>query len=189
MRSKILLAVLYKIAVFAIPLMFVEGLSAQNITTKSTPSLDFDNLIVPGVRIGPVAMGGNVQEIVSKLGNPKKISRSTYRGYGYDADEVYYSYRGKYDVLFVWEDTGLRPVVENGYRGITTWSEYWVTEKGIHIGSSTEDIERAYGEPDKFRIESDGIYLDYNIGVVFFVKDRNSPVYCIYVMPRNWLNK
>ena len=187
MRSNILSAILYKIAAFAILLMLAESLSAQNITTTSPPTLEFNNLIVPGVGIGPVEMGGDVQNIVKKLGNPKKVERFT--GHGRSYDEVYYSYRGKYGVFFAWEDMGLHPVVESGYRGIITWSDYWVTEKGIHIGSSTEDVEKAYGNPDKFRIDSDGNYLEYNIGITFFVKDRNSPVYCIYIMPRNWLNK
>lgn len=164
------------------------NVSAQDIKTTQTPSLKFDNLIIPGDRIGPVSMGGDVKEIVDKIGNPKKISRSTFRGPGYDADEVYYWYGHQYQLTFVWIDKGLSPVVESGFRGITTTSNYWATAKGIHVGSSIQDVENAYGNPDDFSLhEADHTYMmSYNkIGIWFTVKDRNSPVKYISVIPVN----
>jgi hypothetical protein len=149
------------------------------IATSAPPTLNFDNLIVPGDRVGPVSMGGYVDDIVKKLGNPDKVYRSTFRGPGYNADEVHYYYmQGKYAISFTWEDSGLRPVVESGYRGINTSSPYWQTSKGIHVGSSIQDVVNAYGKPDYFEYSQTNMQstLFYNTGIWFSVKDRNSPV-------------
>jgi len=37
--------------------------------TETAPTGDFDCLIVPGDRVGPVAIGKRVGEIVNQLGN------------------------------------------------------------------------------------------------------------------------
>lgn len=158
-------------------------LASQFATPKTQP--DFDRLIVPGKRIGPVAMGGYVDEIVKKLGKPNKTSRSTFRGPGYTSDEVYYYYTNKNnDLRFTWLDEGLRPVVESGYRGITTTSGSWATASGVHVGSTIPEVVAAYGEPDNFSIRSkkESIMV-YNIGINFVVKDRNSPVLQISIIP------
>lgn len=165
--------------------LFIFLLLAGTQIIKAQNAADYDNLIVPGQRIGPVSMGGYVDEIVRKLGKPNKIRRNTFRGPGYDADEVYYSYKknGNWFIWFTWEDKGFRPVVESGLRGINTQSNYWVTAKGVHVGSSAQDVVIAYGEPYHYLIEDkQESVMEYD-GIWFWVKDRESPVYQISIVP------
>jgi hypothetical protein len=145
----------------------------------------FDNLIVPGDRIGPVGMGKAVSEIVRQLGKPDKEWRSKFRGPGYDADEVHYIYN-RYGIWFTWMDKGLQPVVESGLRGICVDSNRWRTSKGLRVGCSIQDVINAYGDPDHvFGATTDKpeCTLWYNSGIVFQAKNRNSPIYCIYIVP------
>ena len=169
-------------------LLFLFLLIAQfSIAQKSSAPPDYDKLIVPGDRIGPVAMGGYVDEIVKKLGKPSKEYRCTFRGPGYDADEVYDSYKksGIWFIWFTWIDKDLRPIVESGLRGISTQSDYWSTSNGIHVGSSIQEVEAVYGEPYNFIIhDKQQSILEYDNGIWFYVKDRNSPVFQITIMPR-----
>jgi hypothetical protein len=155
------------------------------IAVTSIASSGFDNLIAPGDRIGPVAMGKAVSEIVKQLGKPDKERHDKFRGPGYDADEVLYVYN-RYGIWFFWMDKGLQPVVESGLRGICVDQPRWRTSKGIHVGNSIQDVIRAYGEPDHvFGATTDKpeCKLWYNSGVVFVAKNRNSPINCIYVVP------
>ena|SRR2546423_3572220 len=145
----------------------------------------FDRLIVPGDRIGPVAMGKAVNEIVRQLGKPDKEWRSKFRGPGYDADEVHYTYN-RYGIWFTWEDKGLQPVVETGWRGICVDSNRWVTTEGIRVGNSIQDVIRAYGEPDEVggaTTDKPECKIHYYSGIVFVAKNRNSPISVIYVVP------
>jgi hypothetical protein len=79
--------------------------------------MNYDHLIVPGVRIGPVRMGGSVSDAVQHLGDPDKVYRCTFRGPGYNADEVYYYYNDEC-IQFTWQDSGVEPLIESGWRGI-----------------------------------------------------------------------
>ena len=151
----------------------------------ATDGPSFDNLIVPGDRIGPVAMGKAVSEIVGQLGKPDKEWRSKFRGPGYDADEVHYIYN-RYGIWFTWMDKGLQPVVESGLRGVCVDSNRWRTYKGLRVGCSIQDVINAYGDPDHLfgaTTDKPECTLWYNSGIVFQAKNRNSPIYCIYIVP------
>lgn len=150
------------------------------------PPGSFDTTIIPGLRVGPVAMGGYVDEIVARFGKPDRQERSTFRGPGYDADEVYYYY-DRYCTRFTFYDKGLRPQVQSGMRGIHATCNRWALANGLRVGSSIQDVVRVMGEPGKVFDCKSGreaeCALWYTSGVVFKTRDRNSPVYDIYIVP------
>jgi hypothetical protein len=162
------------------------GENAGVLNVPQAPPGNFDTVIVPGQRVGPVAMGGYVDEIVAKLGKPDRTRRSTFRGPGYDADEVYYYY-DRYCLSFTWYDKGLRPQVQSGFRGIHATCNRWAMANGVRAGSSIQDVVRAMGEPHKvFGCKSGAeaeCTLHYTSGVMIMTRDRNSPVFDIYIIP------
>lgn len=143
---------------------------------------DYDNLIVPGVRVGPVALGGSVKEIMAKIGQPSSSKR--WRGVG-GHDEVRYTY-DRHCLKFTWADEGLDPQVERGLRGIHATCSRWHTAEGIHVGSSIQDVVNAYGPPHATLGNCDGrdvCMLGYSNGLRFQANDRNSPIVDIWVNP------
>jgi len=149
---------------------------------------DFDNLIVPGQRIGPVAPGGYVDEVVKKLGEPDRVRSNTKRdpSKADDADTFIHVYN-RYCINFPWVDKGLRPTIAYGFWGVNATCNRWKTDKGIAVGNSIQDVIKAHGEPNK--VEGCGAggdpecVLMYNSGVWFRTRDRNSPVREINIVP------
>ncbi len=66
-----------------------SGLKSSDPQLTGQRDLNYDHIVFPGERIGPVRMGGLVSDAVRHLGNPSSVSRSTYCG-GYNSDEVTY---------------------------------------------------------------------------------------------------
>jgi hypothetical protein len=144
--------------------------------------MNYDHLIVPGVRIGPVALGGSVMQAVSHLGNPDSINLSTFRGPGYYADEVYYYYTSEC-IWFTWIDSGIDPTVENGLRGINVDCDKWRTTSGIHIGSSPTEVVNTVGRYCDTKTSNGEMFIETLDGISFFAKDRYSPIHQIALVP------
>ena len=91
-----------------------------------------DDQIVPGKRVGPVAIDMSAQDLYRAMGEPRSS----------DVGEEKTSY--VYD--------GLQVGVENDsqlvYRAFATSPKYKL-EKGIAVGSSALAVIAAYGEPDE----------------------------------------
>jgi hypothetical protein len=153
-----------------------------------------DNLIVPGKRVGPVALGEKVKDIVKELGRPDRRWRDTTRvatpvgtgqatTYVVNSDFVSYGYTA-HCLRFTWEDKGLYPTVESGIR-ITCGR--WRTETGVGVGSSIEQVLAAMGKPhDVANCKTDRpeCIIKYNTGLWFRTRNRHSPVYEVYVVAR-----
>ncbi len=136
--------------------------------------MNYDHLIVPGDRIGPVRMGSSVSGVVQHLGEPDTVGRSTFRGPGYNADEVSYYYKDEC-IGFTWEDSGVEPEVESGLRGINVDCDKWATADGLHVGSSLKDVVSRFGE--YCPINDDGrLVVETKNGIWFWAQYRNSPV-------------
>jgi len=150
--------------------------------------MNYDHLIIAGDRIGPVRMGGLVSEAVQHLGNPDRVFRSTFRGPGYFADEVYYNYYKDQCIQFVWMDSGIEPQIEKGLRGINVTCSAWSTPGGLHVGSSMQDVAAQIGEYCASNRSDGSLLIATKKGIWFEAKNRNSPVTIIRVMPvmDNW---
>lgn len=149
--------------------------------------MNFDRLIVPGERIGPVGLGGDVKQTVQHLGDPDRVNRSTFRGPGYYADEVYYFYDDEC-ISFTWTDADVSPKIENGLRGINVKCGKWATSDGIRVGVPIQDVVKRLGEYCPQNREDGSLLIVTKQGVWYWARDRNSPVSMISVVPvaSNW---
>ena len=163
------------------------GRRASDPEINGTRDMNYDHLIVPGDRIGPVKMGGAVSEAVRHLGKPDRINRSTFRGPGYSADEVYYFYDDEC-IRFTWQDTGIEPVIESGFRGINVTCGKWKTSTGLHVGSSMSEVNSKIGAYCASTHPDGDLVIMTKEGIWYWTKDRNSPVNQISVEPvtNNW---
>jgi hypothetical protein len=106
--------------------------------------LNYDHQIIAGVRAGPVRLNGLVSDAVQHLGEPDHLSRSTFRGPGYNADEVTYTYDNEC-ISFTWMDSGVDPRIENGFRGINLWCDKWSTPDATRVGIALREAVARMG--------------------------------------------
>lgn len=144
--------------------------------------MTYDHLIVPGVRIGPARMGGSVSYAVQHLGEPDHVTRSTFRGPGYNADEVYYRYTDEC-LTFTWQDSRIDPEIESGYRGINVTCAKWATSDGIRVGTPIRDVIPRLGEYCASNRDDGSLIISTKGGIWFEAENRNSTVSIIRVMP------
>jgi hypothetical protein len=163
------------------------GIRASDPQPTGPRDMNYDHLIMAGDRIGPVQLGGAVSDAVRHLGKPDTVNRSTFRGPGYSADEVYYYYDSEC-INFVWEDTGLDPHIERGLRGINVTCDKWSTPDGLHVGSSMKDVNARIGTYCPSNRDDGSLIIMTKQGIWYEAKDRNSPVTIIRVKPAmdNW---
>ena len=158
------------------------GVKASDPRLSGTRDMNYDHLIVAGMRVGPVSLGGPVIEAVNHLGEPERVDRSTFRGPGYNADEVHYRYKAEC-IDFTWQDSGIVPNIENGWRGVNVTCSKWSTSSGLRVGSSMMDVISRIGEYCAHN-QSDGeLIVATKGGIWFWAENRNSPVERISVVP------
>ena len=92
--------------------------------------------IVPAERIGPVALGMTVDEVVRILGRPDQIDKNP-------ADHPDQIQRYSFDRIgwFV----SFSPIPASEATTISTTSTRYVTDRDIRVGSSGTEVVRAYG--------------------------------------------
>lgn len=144
--------------------------------------MNFDRLIVPGQRVGPVALGGDVRRAIGHLGRPDRVNRSTFRGPGYDADEVYYYYADEC-IRFTWSDRGVNPTIQTGWRGINVTCPKWTTAEGIRVGMPIPEVVARLRVPYCAHSSGGRFMILTKQGIWFWARDRNSPVSEISVVP------
>jgi hypothetical protein len=158
------------------------GIKATDPHLVGNRDMSYDHLIVPGNRIGPVQMGSSVSSAVQHLGEPDSVSRSTYRDRNYNADEVHYWYEDDC-INFTWEDSGVEPEIESGWRGINVTCDKWKTADGLHVGSSPRDVISQLGNYCADNRKDGTLVIASKSGVWYWAQDRNSPVSTISVVP------
>jgi len=139
--------------------------------------MNYDHLIVPGDRIGPVRMGGSVSDAIQHLGEPDSVTR-------FNGDEVIYFYKDEC-IEFTWEDSGVEPQVESGLRGINVYCDKWATVGGLRVGSSLKEVVSQIGEyceDNNTGSSSGSLMIASKSGIWFWAQDRNSPVSSISVV-------
>lgn len=143
---------------------------------------NYDYLIVPGERAGPVALSGLVSKAIQHLGQPDRVDRSTFRGPGYSSDEVYYHYKSEC-ISFTWTDSGLSPKIENGWRGINVKCPKWQTSEGIRVGMNLQEAGQRVNGAYCLKGEGNEVVFAQKSGIWLWAKDRNSPITTISVIP------
>jgi hypothetical protein len=136
----------------------------------------YDNLIVPGVRIGPVSLGAPVREIVGRLGTPNSTRRI------WEPGRVRSIYGRPRCIEFYWQDSGLDPREDGGQ--IDATCNTWQTSNGLHVGSSVAEVIAAMGNPDAVFGPCNGngvCVLCYRPGITFSARNRVGPIVTIAV--------
>jgi|GEM_PF-4834117 len=144
--------------------------------------MDYDHLLVPGERAGPVGLDTKVSEVVQHLGEPDNAWRSTFRGPGYDADEVYYWYNDEC-IEFTWMDSGIEPTVEHGLRGINVMCGKWATADGLRVGTPIKDVISHLGQYCPSTRDDGTLLVVTKTGIWFEAPNRNGAVTRILIMP------
>jgi hypothetical protein len=137
---------------------------------------NYDHLIVPGERIGPVRVGDAVINAIQHLGEPYDVNRRNHNrsvDYYYD-DEC---------ISFEWQDAGITPTISANVRaGIDVTCNKWRTADGLHVGSSLQDVVSRFPSYCLWKEDDGSLLIITNEGIVFAAKDRNSPVNDISVV-------
>lgn len=144
--------------------------------------MNYDHLIVPGVRAGPVQLGGRVRNAIQHLGQPDLVNRSTFRELG--INEVFYWYDAEC-IEFSWSDVGVEPKIPIGTRrGINISCDKWRTSDGLHVGLRLSEVVSHLGEYCAVNKDDGSIEVETKEGIFFQAHDRNSAVSVIRVMPK-----
>ena len=144
--------------------------------------MNYDDLVVPGLRIGPVVLGGNVSDAVRHLGNPDSVNTRTQGG---RSDLVQYVYKDEC-VLFDWWDEGPNPKVS---MEVDTTCAKWHTSSGIRVGSLPIDAVSILTDYCNRNTSGDSEWwIETKEGLWFWARNRDSPIFQIRVSDRkaNW---
>jgi hypothetical protein len=95
----------------------------------------YDDLIVPGYRIGPVALGLTEAQLLSIKGAPSK---------SYEGDTTWYVYQSDMNV-YVRNIGGVRRIVR-----VNAEDPRYVTKEGLRYGSSLLELKAKMGPPTSF---------------------------------------
>ncbi len=165
-----------------------KGAKSSDPRLTGPRDMNYDHTIVPGVRIGPVRMGGLVSDAVQHLGNPDKVWR-TKPGPGLpSSDEVRYWYKDEC-ISFSWQDHGIDPTIDEvgwGRFAMVVWCNKWSTPDGIQVGSSMRDLSSHLGEYCASNADlgnGDTLMIVTKQGAWYYSKGRNSPIDSISVVP------
>lgn len=157
------------------------GVFASDPHLVGNRDMNYDHLIVPGVRIGPVSLGAAALEAIQHLGEPDSVSR---RSRGLSVDYYYDSEC----ISFTWLDSGITPRVANGpahiRESIDVTCGKWRTEDGLGVGSPLQDVISLYPEYCLHKEDDGSLLIMTKEGIFFAAKNRNSPVNDISVVTK-----
>jgi len=154
------------------------GLRNSDPQLKGQRDLQYDHLIIPGERIGPVHVGDTVTSVVAHLGNPDTVRhQATAPGY---PDFVHYGYKDEC-IRFTWQDIGVEPKVDG--HDVSVSCGKWQTKNGLHVGSSVKEVVSEPGEYCAKNEDDGSLLIARKEGIWFYAADRNSPVMRIAILP------
>ena len=109
-----------------------------------------DNQIVPGHRVGPVALGMELGALYAAMGSPQE----TVVG---DLASIY-----KYPGMDIWVAHS-----ENKVTSITVTRADYSTDQGVRVGASELEVRAKYGRPAKFNNDNQASSC-YRQGIGFY---------------------
>jgi hypothetical protein len=119
-----------------------NNVSAADMQKRQQALAASDLLIVPGGRIGPVRLGMGLDEVFAKLGQPDYINPGT-------EDRLLQWQYWSLNLNVDFDNSAAPAVVEIANMDWTNAPLLTIfrTDKGIGIGSTSFDVQRAYGRP------------------------------------------
>jgi hypothetical protein len=136
------------------------GVSCSDRADHAAGNSNIPLSIEPNVAVGPVRAGMRVQELVAKLGEPDRRTANAleYTRLGF---AVMPGPEGSVHVVMCGDVTGINGPLVKAFTGRT--------RDGIGLGSTREDLVKAYGEPtasEKLRGGTESIRYD-PLGITF----------------------
>lgn len=125
-------------------LLILSGCVHSSYSPPTTPI--FDKLIVPGERIGPIALGMPQADVLKILGTPPHTNVGEWASMYYYAD------------LAVWIKNDSNHVIM-----IQTSSPEYATADGIRVGMSEPEVKAKRGNPTRRKEEEGPDYLPYKL--------------------------
>jgi hypothetical protein len=135
---------------------------------EGTRDTNYDHWIFPGERVGPVALGTPVSEVLRHLGNPDVARELPYPSEGW----VEYIYRDEC-ISFIWKDTQFEPKV-GGTISITCGK--WKTRSGISVGMPVIDAANMMGDYCAHRWQNGSYLVEMKPGMSYHAANREAPV-------------
>jgi hypothetical protein len=136
------------------------GVSCSDRADHAAGNSNITLTIEPNVAVGPVRAGMRVQELVAKLGEPDRRTANALE-YTHLGFAVMPGPEGAVHVVMCGDVTGINGPLVKAFTGRT--------RDGIGLGSTREDLVRAYGEPtasEKLRGGTESIRYD-PLGITF----------------------
>lgn len=160
-----------------------SGLRPSDPQYDGPRDMNYDHVIIPGDRIGPMRLGGSVRDALRHLGNPDIVSREVCGGVRpCPPDTLYYWYTKNECTFFSFTDSGIDPEITSMGATCVKWS----TQDGVHVGTPMSELSSRLGVYCAVTMNSRG---DHNLriltkqGIWYEAKNRNSPVTMIGVQP------
>lgn len=147
--------------------------SIPKVINKSVPNPG-DPIVYTELGFEEVLLGRNVDEVVSRYGDPGKVYITYDEMYGY---ELAMEYLGVTVHLLIENENPYVHFIESNDLGIVE------TYRGIHVGSTVEEIYEQYGEPPyDWKETGDIIYAteDYWFAIRFVISDSKVESIDIY---------
>lgn len=155
-----------------------DGIKSSDPQLVGSRDMNYDRLIVPGVRIGPVRLGGRVKDAVQHLGRPDRVSRQSETVW--PGDLVIYFYNDEC-IDFNWTDVGLDPKIWD-YEVRVTCNK-WATSAGIRVGMPISEAISMLSGRYCASPTTDGTLsvVLKDQGIELFANNRNAPIRFIRV--------
>jgi hypothetical protein len=146
----------------------VRGLQPSDTQFSGKPDLNYDHIIVPGKRIGPVEFGGSVKAALAHLGNPDKVE-----DYASDHSVLWYTFSSECLTL-IFNDNNLDPTVAD----VSVRCDKWATKTGIRVGLTVDQaIEKLSLETASCAVLSGKtVYIIDKRGMMLFALHKNAPI-------------
>ena len=156
-----------------------DGVKSSDPQLVGSRDMNYDHKIVPGVRIGPVRLGGRVKDAVQHLGRPDRVSRQSETVW--PGDLVIYFYSDEC-INFNWTDAGLDPKI--GEMDLRVTCGKWTTDTGIRVGMPiSEAIGRFSGRYCASPTTDGMLKVTFkDQGIELFANNRNAPIKFILVL-------
>jgi hypothetical protein len=148
-----------------------------------------NKLIIPGERIGKAVLNSDAENLEQLFGKPEMsdaaMGKAWLTWYSKKKDE--HNNKTRLDIYTTYKDTSMR---DKTVQQVRTSSSYFVTESGIHVYSSLEDIKNAFPEIQRVQQNGDNakksiMYDDLANGIAFQIVAADDQNICKAILIHN----
>lgn len=156
---------------------------------KQLDTSNINKMIIPGERIGKAVLNSDADNLGQLFGKPDMsdvaMGKAWLTWYSKNMDE--HNNKTRLDIYTTYKDTGMR---EKTVQQVRTTSSYFITENGIHVYSSLEEIKKAFPAIQQVPQSGDNVnepvmYDDVPVGIAFQIVVANDQNICKAILIHN----